>query len=108
MAARIVRDPQPTAKALGHPVKGFTLFKIGDEIAMPTWTLTRCAHCGAQITQRDRGRPRRYFTPACRTAAYRVTKATTTAQEQPALSTHQAAAVTPAPPSAAPTTQDGG
>lgn len=81
MAARIVRDPQPTAKALGHPVKGFTLFKIGDEIDMPTWTLTRCAHCGAQITQRDRGRPRRYCTPACRTAAYRVTKVTRTAQD---------------------------
>lgn len=75
---------------------------------MPTWTLTRCAHCGAQITQRDRGRPRRYCTPACRTAAYRVTKVTRTPQDNTSHpATHDAGAA-PQHATPAPATKDGG
>lgn len=62
---------------------------------MPTWTLTHCAHCGAQITQRDRGRPRRYCTPACRTGAYRVTKAARTPPSALSHIIRQAAPATP-------------
>ena len=49
---------------------------------MPTWSLTRCAHCGAEMEQAATGRPRRFCSAACRTANYRarVTKVNRTAQ----------------------------
>lgn len=39
---------------------------------MPTWSLTHCAYCGAEIEQAATGRPRRYCSPACRTADWRA------------------------------------
>ena len=69
---------------------------------MPTWTLTTCAYCGAELAQASRGRPRRFCSAACKQAAYRagVTKVTRTgytASEGP--NTHGAGATSsPASP----------
>lgn len=51
---------------------------------MSSWSLTRCARCGAEMEQAATGRPRRYCSDACRTADYRrrVTKVNRTGCEQ--------------------------
>lgn len=61
---------------------------------MPTWSLTQCAQCGAEMEQAATGRPRRYCCGACRTAAHRVTKVNRTAQDGAGLIIYQAGGVT--------------
>jgi len=69
---------------------------------MPTWTHTTCTHCGADLAQATRGRPRRFCSPACKQAAYRagVTKVNRTGYERSeGPNTHAAgAAFNPASP----------
>lgn len=76
---------------------------------MPTWSLTRCAHCGAEMEQAATGRPRRFCSAACRTANYRarVTKVNRTAQAATSRMIYQAAAVAPVLAGARPAREDG-
>ena len=77
---------------------------------MPTWSSTRCARCGAEMEQAVMGRPRRYCSPACRTADYRsrVTKVNRRSQDVTGHISYQAAAIAPTLAAAAAAREDGG
>lgn len=46
----------------------------GEEYASPVLFETTCGYCGASITNRTEGRPRKYCDSTCRSGAYRRSK----------------------------------